>query len=303
MKIIECVPNISEGRSRERVEALAGTVRRVPGLKFLDYSMDPDHHRSVFTFAGMPEDVYEGAMALCIQAVEMIDMAHHRGVHPRIGAVDVVPFVPFGAAAMADAVAVAHRFGRAFAERTGVPVFFYGEAAREEKRRELSAIRRGGYEGLGEKLRDPSWRPDEGPALFNERSGATAVGARIPLLAYNVNLETNDLQLAKTIARAIRGSCGGLPGVKSLGLYLEGPGIVQVSVNITDYRVVSLLDVYERVAAETGKVGVDIRESELVGLVPAGVLDEEMARRIRLRGGFHEEMIIENRLFPCQKRC
>ncbi|HON22693.1 MAG TPA: glutamate formimidoyltransferase, partial [Syntrophales bacterium] len=212
MKILECVPNFSEGRDPDKVRAVAAAVTAVPGVRLLDCSWDADHNRSVLTFLGAPADVCRAALAAAGKALEIIDLGRHDGVHPRIGAVDVVPFVPLGDAEMADAVFWAHHFGTDLAARHHVPVFFYGEAALNPACRELSEIRRGGLPGLMARLREGSWLPDAGPRTCVESIGATAVGARMPLLAYNINLKTPDIALAKRIAGKIREAGGGLPG-------------------------------------------------------------------------------------------
>ena len=223
MKIIECVPNFSEGRDREKIDQIAESILSVVGVKLLNFSMDCDHNRSVFTFIGSMESIFSGAMASCTKAVEIIDMRKHSGVHPRLGAVDVAPFVPLSGADMADAVAVAHRFGREFGEKNRIPVYFYGEAALHPARKALPHIRRGGYESLKEKIHHPDWIPDAGPAIFNARSGAAVVGARMPLIAFNVNLKTDNLAVAKNIARAVRQSSGGLKYVQAIGVPLKQP--------------------------------------------------------------------------------
>jgi len=295
LKIIECVPNFSEGRDPEKIEKIADAVRSVSGVRLLDFSFDPDHHRSVLTFIGDEERVIEGALVAGEKALELIDIREHRGVHPRIGAVDVVPFVPLGDARMPDAIATAHRFGRLFGERCQVPVYFYGEAALNPDRRELSEIRRGGIESLKNRIQESCWCPDAGPAACHHRGGAMAVGARMPLVAYNINLRSGNLALAKQIARSIRESDGGLKSVKALGLFLQSRGIAQVSMNLTDYRVTSIRTVFERVKTEASALGVDILESELIGLAPAAALDEETARYVMLEG-YTEKKIIETYL-------
>ncbi len=295
MKIIECVPNFSEGRDPEKVKKIAGAVRTVPGVRLLDFSFDSDHHRSVLTFIGEPEPVLKAAMAAGAKALEIIDIRQHSGVHPRIGAVDVVPFVPLGDADMADAVNLAHQFGNLFGERFCVPVYFYGAAAIDAGRCELSQIRRGGIEGLKNRIQENGWLPDAGPAVCHEQGGAVAVGARMPLVAYNINLDSGDLDLARRIARSIRESDGGLRCVKALGLFLKSRGIAQVSMNLTNYRETSIKTVFDRVQIETAKAGVAILESELIGLAPAAALDEETARHVRLTD-YSEKKIIETYL-------
>lgn len=295
MKIIECVPNFSEGRDMGKVAAIADAVRAVSGVRLLDYSLDRDHHRSVLTFIGEADPIIRGALAAAETALEKIDIREHAGVHPRIGAVDVVPFVPLGDAGMNDAVTTAHRFGKLYGEQFSVPVFFYGEAALRPERRELSDIRRGGIEGLRERIADACWHPDAGPAVCHERGGAVAVGARMPLVAYNINLKSGDIDLARRIARSIRTSGGGLPCVKALGLFLASRGIVQVSMNLTDYRQTSMRNVFDRVRAEAGAAGVAVQESELIGLAPAAALDGETARHIQLKD-FSQQRILESYL-------
>jgi len=233
MKIIECVPNFSEGRHHDKVEDIVAALQTVPGISLLNSCLDADHNRSVVTFLGAPGPVLAGALAACNKACEIIDMRLHKGEHPRIGAVDVVPFVPLAGATMEDAVDIAHRFGWNFAERNHIPVYFYGEAALDLHRKNLAEIRRGGYERLRDKMKQAAWRPDVGDAAFNERSGTTAVGARMPLIAFNVNLKTSDKDIARTIAGTIRESGGGLPHVKAIGIFLESRNLAQVSMNLT----------------------------------------------------------------------
>ena len=295
VKIIECVPNFSEGRDPEKIKAIAAAASAVSGIKLLDYSWDSDHHRSVITFLGEPEYVYEAALAAGGKALELIDLRCHDGVHPRIGAVDVVPFVPLAGAAMSDAVACAHRFGREFAARYGTPVFFYGEAAKNEITRELPNIRSGGLPGLIKRLRAGECQPDEGPSVCLDRSGAVAVGARMPLIAYNINLDSSDVGLAKRIAGMIRESNGGLPSVRAIGVLLKSRNLAQVSMNLTNFEVTSIRKVFESVRKEADMEGVNVLESELIGLAPRAALDEETAAYIRLNG-FSAQRIIETHL-------
>lgn len=266
--ILECVPNVSEGRSLRVIEMLAETIRSVTGVRLVDIHSDPDHHRSVFTFLGSLAAVEAAAIELARVAIPAIDMSTHRGIHPRIGALDVLPFVPLREVSMAEAVSIAHRVGRTLATKFDLPVFFYGEAALQPERRSLPVIRRGGYEALAGKLADPAWRPDAGPARFNARSGATAVGARGILVAFNVWLDSGDLEAARAIARAVRESSGGLPAVQAMGVPLRREGIVQVSLNLLDYRKTSLRRAFERVREEAALRGISIGRSEVVGLAP-----------------------------------
>jgi len=292
MKIIECIPNFSEGRDPGVIAAIADAAAEIPGVRVLDFSRDCDHNRSVLTFIGTPEAALNGAIAACDKAAVLIDMEGHRGCHPRIGAVDVVPFVPLEDARMPDAVETAHRFGHTFARRHDVPVYFYGEAALSEKRKKLADIRRGQYEALGDKMDDPIWRPDAGPERFNPRLGATAVGARKPLIAFNINLDSDDIELARTIARSIRHSSGGLPHVQALGVILESRNIAQVSMNLADYEVTSVRTVFDAVKQKAAEGGVDILESELIGLIPRAALEGITSDQIKLVD-FSEERVIE----------
>ncbi len=293
MKIIECIPNFSEGRDSKIITAIADAAAGIAGVRVLDFSMDCDHNRSVLTCIGTPQAVLNGAIAACDQAAELIDMREHSGVHPRIGAVDVVPFVPLEDAQMADAVGIAHRFGHAFAHRHDVPVYFYGEAALSPKRKRLADVRKGQYEALGERMDDPAWRPDAGPVRVNPRLGATAVGARKPLIAFNINLDSNDLGLAREIARSIRHSSGGFSHVQALGVLLESRNIAQVSMNLADYEVTSIRTVFDAVRKQAAGKGVDILESELIGLIPRAALEGITPKQIKLLD-FSDERFIES---------
>jgi glutamate formiminotransferase len=273
MKILECIPNFSEGTDRKVVTGIVDALRTVPDVRILDFSMDEDHHRSVITFIGPPDAVERGAAVACDKAVELIDMRVHAGVHPRNGAVDVVPFVPIRGMTMDEAVSIAHRFGRAFATRNDVPVYFYGEAALSPARATLPFIRKGGYEALKEKIGDPEWLPDAGPIVFNPKSGATTVGARHPLIAFNINLKTDNLAIARDIARTIRQSSGGLAHVQALGLPLSSRNIVQVSMNLSNYRETSIRKVFDTVSQLAVTHGVEVLESELIGCLPQDAMD------------------------------
>lgn len=268
MRILECVPNFSEGVNPENVEAIAAVLKSSPGIHLIDYSGDADHNRSVFTFLGKPDDVLDAALAASARALELIDMRRQSGVHPRLGAVDVVPFIPLGKTKMEEAVAGAHAFGRRFYERFGVPVYFYGHAALRPERCELAHVRRGGYEALADKMKRPEDLPDVGRPEFSARSGATAVGAREPLVAYNINLKSDDLRLAQKIASLIREKSGGLPHVRAIGVILKSRHLAQVSMNLVNCRETPLRVIFERVAALAAERGVEILESELIGLAP-----------------------------------
>lgn len=277
---LECVPNVSEGRDAGVLRRLAGAVTAA-GARLVDVHSDVDHHRSVFTLLDAPDVVARGALALARLAVELIDLRRHAGVHPRLGAVDVIPFVPLAGTSMAEAVTVARRVGRALAEEARVPVFFYEEAALAPDRRELPRLRAGGLERLAERLADPRWRPDAGPAAPHPTAGVTIVGARRPLIALNAMLATDDLDGARAVAAAVRErSPGGLPAVRALGLPLPSRRIAQVSMNLLDHRVTPARVVMDRVDVETARRGLRVAAYELVGCAPADALDAEARARI-----------------------
>jgi glutamate formiminotransferase len=266
--IVECVPNVSEGRDPARLARFAAVVTATPGVRLADVHADPDHHRSVFTFLGRPAAVAAAALALADAVVAAIDMRDHRGIHPRVGALDVLPFVPLAGTTMAEAVALAHATGQALAARHALPIYYYGEAARRSERRALRALRRGEYEGLAARLASADGAPDDGPARFDARTGAVLVGARDVLIAYNVWLATDDLDAARAIARAVRAAGGGLPAVQALGLPLASRGRVQVSMNLLDYRVTPIPAAFDRVREEAARAGLEVERGELVGLAP-----------------------------------
>jgi glutamate formiminotransferase len=295
-QILQCVPNFSEGRDPAFRRELELVLARFP-VKVLDLSQDADHNRADCTFLGAPAAVEECATALCARAVELIDMRAHTGSHPRLGAVDVVPFVPIRGLEMADAVAVARRFGTAFAERHGIPVFFYEEACTSEGRRNLADVRRGEYEGLAARLQEPEWTADAGPQAFNARAGATAVGARMPLVAFNVNLGTGDLAVAKAVAAAVRHSSGGLRFVKAMGLEVADRGVVQVSMNLVDHRRTPIHRALELVRTEAARYGVPVRDCELVGLAPLDALVDTAGWYLQV-AGLEPAKVIEYHLLP-----
>ncbi len=295
MKILECVPNFSEGRDEKKVEEIVAEVRKISGVKLLDYFSDSDHNRTVVTFIGDPEGVKQAALRSSLRALEGIDMRTHTGGHPRLGAVDVVPFVPIRGMGMKEAAGIAHQFGREFGEMGEVPVYFYGEAATDPRRKKLADIRKGEYEGLREKLSIPGWEPDAGARTFNPKSGATVVGARFPLIAFNVNLRTQNLDFAKRVARKIRESSGGIPSVQALGVELKERRMVQVSMNLTDYRRTSIPKVVEFIRAEIAGTGVEIAETELVGVLPLEAL-EDVVREYLKMPEFTPEQVIETHL-------
>ena len=270
--LVECVPNFSEGRRPEVIDAIAGRVQASAGVHLLDRTSDADHNRSVLTFAGEAAAVSAAMESAVEEAIARIDMNAHEGQHPRIGAVDVIPFVPLAGTTMDEAIELARNFGRRIAEEFDLPVFLYAKAAQRSDRQVLSDIRKPQYEGLRELIGEPGNAPDYGPARLHPTAGAVAVGARPFLIAYNINLETRDLEIAKDIARRVRERGGGLPRVQALGLDLAELGCVQVSMNLLDFSVTPMWRVWETVTEMAGVEGVQARESELIGLVPLAAL-------------------------------
>ena len=278
--LVECVPNFSEGRDSGIVEAIAASIAAVDGVHLAGMEMDGDHNRSVITFMGSPEDVARGAFEACRTARDLIDLRHHRGVHPRIGATDVLPFIPLSDYSMDGCVSLARDCGGEIGRSLGIPVYFYGHAALDAqnaapdaRRGELPDIRRGGFERLvGEMETNRDLAPDAGPGKVHASAGATAVGVRDILVAYNVNLDTDDVRVARTIAQEVREKNGGLPGVRALGLLLPGRHLAQVSMNLTDYRQTDMARAYTTVARLAEAKGVEVLESELIGLAPRAAL-------------------------------
>ena len=295
MAIIESIPNVSEGRRPEVIARLADAIRSTPGVRLLDYSSDPSHNRSVFTLVGDADAITRATLALFEVAVTAIDLRTHTGEHPRLGAVDVVPFVPIEDVTMEECVALARTVGAAVAERFGVPVFLYEEASANPARKNLEDIRRGEFEGLASKMKSAEWAPDFGPAAPHPSAGASVIGARMPLIAYNINLNTNRLDVARKIAAAIRHSSGGLRHVKAAGFMLEDRGIVQVSMNLTNYQKTPIFRVFEIVKREAERYGVTILESEIVGLVPSAALMSAAEFYLQIEG-FGPQQILENKL-------
>ncbi|HZN62125.1 MAG TPA: glutamate formimidoyltransferase [Planctomycetota bacterium] len=294
--LIECVPNFSEGRRREVCDEIVAAVRAVPGARFLDLEMDPDHNRSVVTFVGAPAAVAEAAFAAARVAVAKIDLTRHEGRHPRMGAVDVIPFIPIRDLTMEDAVRVARELGTRIGAELKVPVFLYEAAATRPDRRNLADIRKPQFEGLRDLLgKDPDRVPDFGPNAIHATAGCVAVGARRPLIAYNIDLESTDEKLAKRIAKKIRERDGGLPGIKALGLFIADRACAQVSINVCDFTRTSLEAVYAAVEREAKSAGVVVRSSEIVGLAPQAALPPGSVERVKL-AGFRPEQVIENRL-------
>jgi glutamate formiminotransferase len=295
MAIIECIPNVSEGRRPEVVDAIASAIRAVAGVRLLDYSSDASHNRSVFTLTGEAAPLREAVLAMYEHALAAIDLRTHRGEHPRLGAIDVVPFVPIEGVTMDECVVLARSVANEVASRFGIPVYLYEEASNNPSRKNLEDIRRGEFEGLEAKMISDGWAPDFGPARPHPSAGASVIGARMPLIAYNINLATDRVDVAKKIAAAIRQSSGGFRFVKAAGFKLDDRGIVQVSMNLTNYEKTPMFRVFEVVKREAERYGVSILESEIVGLVPAAALNAAAAFYLQLEG-FKPEQVLENKL-------
>lgn len=295
-KLVECIPNFSEGQRQEVIAALAQTIKDVPGVLLLDYSSDASHNRSVFTFVGTPEGVKEAAFLAAKKAAETIDMTRHKGEHPRMGAVDVIPFVPVKDMTTAECVELSKEVAARISREIGIPVFLYEDSASKPQRQNLATIRKGQFEGMAEKIRTPEWEPDFGKPEIHPTAGAVAVGARMPLVAYNINLNTSDINIANNIAKIIRESNGGLKYVKSIGVMLEDRNIAQVSINMTNYEKTPLYRVFELVRAEAKRYGVSIVGSEVIGLTPMNALIDTAKYYLQLENFDEKKQVLENYL-------
>lgn len=292
-KLLECALNFSEGRREEVIQAIVGAAQ---GVRVLDVSSDQDHNRTVVTFVGSPQAAVEAAMQIAATAAELIDLNAHRGAHPRMGAVDVIPFVPMGQATMEEAIAAARQVGQRLGDDLSIPVYLYEAAATRPERRNLADVRRGEYEGLAHKMADPDWNPDFGPSRPHPTAGATAVGARIYLLAYNVNLGTPDVKIARAIARAVRAQTGGLQNVKALGVMLHERNQAQVTMNVVDPFHTPIYRVLELVRLEAARYGVPVVGTEVIGLVPLTLLVEAARYYLQLEG-FRDDQVLETKLW------
>jgi glutamate formiminotransferase len=295
-KIIECIPNFSVGNDNAIIEGLADIVRGTPGATLLDYSADVSHNRSVFTFVGSPEAAKACAVALAKYAAEKIDLTKHVGEHPRMGAVDVMPFVPVKNMTMEEAVALSKEAAEEIAAVTGMPVFLYEDSAKNEARRNLAAIRKGQFEKMAEKMVKDAWKPDFGPPQPHPTAGVVAVGARMPLIAFNVNLSTADVDIANNIAKVVRGSSGGFKAVKGIGIMLEDRGIAQVSMNMVNYEATPLYRVVEIIRMEAARYGVAVTGTELIGLAPAKALIDSAEYYLQIENFDYEKQVLENHL-------
>lgn len=294
-RIIQCVPNFSEGRDKELLEKILDEIRNVDGVKLLDYSMDKDHNRSVVTFIGEPKSVVDAAFAACKKASELIDLRNHIGEHPRMGATDVIPLIPISDVTMEECIELSKDLGRRIGEELGISVYLYEKSATSPNRENLANVRKGQYEGMAKKLQEMDWGPDFGPRELNVRAGVTAVGARMPLVAFNINLDTNDINIAKKIAKIIRASGGGFSYCKALGIEIKEKDIVQISMNMVDYTKSSLFRVFDTVEREARRYGVNVLGSEIIGLVPMDALIDVADYYLRL-DNFNKSQILEKRM-------
>ena len=294
-KIVECVPNFSEGRDLEKVEKIVNAFRAKEGVKLLDYSTDKDHNRMVVTVVGEPDTLKKAVIEAIGIAVQVIDLNHHKGQHPRMGAVDVVPFIPIRNVSMEEAVNLSKEVGQEVAERYELPVFLYEKAASAPHRENLATIRKGEFEGLKEKMTLPEWKPDFGPGQPHPTAGGVVIGARMPLVAYNVNLNTNKLEIADAIAKKVRFLGGGLRFCKAMGVELTERGIVQVSMNLTDFTKTAIYRAHELVRIEANRYGVSVVGAEIIGLVPMDALIDTAAYYLGLED-FSTKQVLETHL-------
>ena len=295
-RILQCVPNFSEGRNKEVIEAIVDEVRKVDEVKLLDYSSDKDHNRTVVTFIGEPEKVLEAAFNACKKASELIDMTKHVGEHPRMGATDVIPLIPISDINEEDTIKMSKKLGKRIGEELNIPVYLYEKSASAPHRENLAKVRKGQYEGMAEKLKEEEWAPDFGPNELNIKAGVTAVGARMPLVAFNVNLDTDDLSIANKIGKAVRGSSGGFAYCKALGIEIKERNIVQVSMNMVDYTKTPLYRVFDMIEREANRYGVNVIGSEIIGLVPMNALIDCANYYLKVED-FDESQILEKRIF------
>lgn len=294
-KIIECVPNFSEGRDLQKIDQIVAPFRAKEGVKLLDYSNDEDHNRLVVTVVGEPEPLKAAVIEAVGVAVRLIDLNKHSGQHPRMGAVDVIPFIPIKNATMEECIELSKEIGAAVAEQYALPVFLYEKSASAPHRENLAAIRKGEFEGMAEKIHQPEWHPDFGPTDRHATAGTVAIGARMPLVAFNINLSTNSMEIATKIAKNIRHINGGLRFVKAMGVELTERGIVQVSINMTDYTRTALYRAFELVRIEARRYGVSIVGSEIIGLVPMEALIDTASYYLGLEN-FSMQQVLESRI-------
>ena len=301
MKLVECIPNFSEGRNQAVIDGLIRTAQEIPGCTLLDVQSDATHNRSVFTMVGSPEGMEEAAVRLAQKAAETIDMRKHTGAHPRMGAVDVIPFVPAMDMTIGECVALSKRAAQRIWEEVGIPSFLYEQSAASPERARLESIRKGQFEGMPEKLLQPQWAPDYGGRAIHPTAGITAIGARMPLIAFNVNLDTDRIEVAQSIAKTIRASSGGFRYCKAIGLKLEQRAITQVSMNLVNYEGTTIYQVFEMIRALADRWGARIVGSELVGLAPAKALLDCAEYYLKLENFDCRKQIMEYHLIDMEK--
>lgn len=294
-QIIECVPNFSEGRDLEKIEKILDPFRKKEGVKLLDHQNDKDHNRLVVTVIGEPDNLIQALIEAIGAAIECIDMRKHEGQHPRMGAVDVVPFVPVKAISMTETVDISRKVAEEISQKYNLPIFLYEESAVRTERRNLAEIRKGQFEGMTYKIKQPEWKPDFGPDKIHPTAGVTAVGARMPLIAFNVNLDTDRLKIAKDIAKKVRYISGGLPYCKGIGVELKERGIVQVSMNMTNFTKTGLYQSFELIKLEAKRYNVDVIGSEIVGLLPMAALIDTAVYYLGVED-FSMEQVLETRM-------
>lgn len=295
MKLIESVPNFSEGRREEIVRQIIDEAYKYPKVKVLDWSMDKDHNRSVVTLVGEPDQLLDALFDMTKKAAELIDLRYHKGEHPRMGATDVIPLVPLIGTTMEECVELSKKLGKRIGDELGIPVYLYERSATRPERENLAEIRKGEFEGFFEKIKDPKWIPDFGPSKVHETAGVTAVGAREFLIAFNVNLGTNNLEIADKIAKAVRHISGGFRYVKAIGVELKEKGMVQVSMNLTNYKKSPIFRVFETIKREAQRYGVPVVSSEIIGMVPLQAIVETFAWYLQI-DDFNAGRVIEQRL-------
>lgn len=295
-KIVECVPNISEGRNPEIIEAVIDQVRAVRGVTLLDYSSDPSHNRTVITFIGNPEGVKEAAVGVAKKAAELIDLTKHQGEHPRMGAVDVIPFIPIKEMEVAECVELSKEVAKRVWEEAKMPVFLYEDSATAPHRVNLASIRKGQFEGMAQKVQEEQWEPDFGGRTIHPTAGVVAVGARMPLVAFNINLSTSDIEIASKIAKIIRRSSGGFDCVKALGVMLEDRNIAQVSINMTNFHKTPLYRVLEITKAEAARWGVHVVGTEIIGLTPMRALIDSAEYYLQIENFDFDKQVLENHI-------
>ncbi len=295
-QIVQCVPNFSEGRDLKKIEKIVEPFRARDGVKLLDYQNDEDHNRAVVTVVGSPEPLQQAMVDAMGVAIDLIDMRQHKGQHPRMGATDVVPFIPVKNVTAEEAVEISKSVAARVADQYSLPIFLYEKSAASPARQNLATIRKGQFEGMAEKIRLPEWKPDFGPAEIHPSAGATAIGARMPLVAYNVNLDSDNFDIADRIAKQVRHLSGGLRYCKGIGIELKDRGIVQVSMNMTDYTKTALYRVFELIRIEARRYGVNVVGSEIIGLVPMEALIDTAAYYLGLED-FSMEQVLEYRVY------